>query len=83
MILIKSDLFVSERKVRIKRQEVLDALNSGEFDNIRHTYQPYSDNYSKNSYQIEMKVANGIIEKTTTTSGKFFDGKENCNRQVE
>ncbi|MBH9966114.1 MULTISPECIES: hypothetical protein [Bacillaceae] len=61
----------------MKREEVLAALKAGEFDGISHTYQPYSDGYSKNSYQLEMSVSGGTIEVTKITTGKFFDGKEN------
>ncbi|PGL66847.1 hypothetical protein [Bacillus sp. AFS055030] len=61
----------------MKREEVLAALKAGEFDGISHTYQPYSDGYSKNSYQKEMSVSCGTIEVTKITTGKFFDGKEN------
>jgi len=71
------DAWVSERNGQMKKEEILAALNAGEFDSISHTYQPYSDGYSKNSYHIEMSVSSGIIEKTTITTGKTFNGKEN------
>lgn len=61
----------------MKREEVLAALKAGEFDGVSHTYEPYSGGYSKNNYQIEMSVSCGIIEKTTITTGKIFNGKEN------
>lgn len=61
----------------MKREEVLAALKAGEFDGISNKYQPYSVDYSKNSYQMEMSVSCGIIEKTIITSGKIFNGKEN------
>ncbi|MBH0160458.1 hypothetical protein [Fictibacillus sp. 26RED30] len=60
----------------MKREEVLAALEAGEFDGISHTYQPYSG-YGKNNHQIEMSVSGRIIEVTTITTGKIFDGKEN------
>ncbi len=60
----------------MKREEVLAALQAGEFDGISHTYQPYSG-YGKNSHQKEMSVSCGSIELTKITTGKFFDGKEN------
>ncbi len=60
----------------MKREEVLAALNAGEFDGISHTYQPYSG-YGKNNHQKVMSVSCGSIEMTQITSGKFFDGKEN------
>ena len=60
----------------MNREEVLDALKAGDFDGIRHTYEPYSG-YGKNSHQKEMRVSFGSIEVTKITTGKFFDGKEN------
>ncbi|CQR46583.1 hypothetical protein BN1058_00852 [Paraliobacillus sp. PM-2] len=60
----------------MKRNEVLTALKTGEFDGISHTYQPYSG-YGSNSHQTEMSVSWGSIEVTKITTGKFFDGKEN------
>ena len=60
----------------MNREEVLDALKAGDFDGIRHTYEPYSG-YGKNSHQKEMSVSAGSIELTKITTGKFFDGKEN------
>ena len=60
----------------MKRDEVLEALKAGDFDGIRHTYEPYSG-YGKNSHQMEMNVSFGSIEVTKITTGKFFDGKEN------
>lgn len=60
----------------MNREEVLDALKAGDFDGIRHTYEPYSG-YGKNSHQTEMNVSFGSIEVTKITTGKFFDGKEN------
>ncbi|MCP1122876.1 hypothetical protein NKR74_05920 [Bacillus sp. 3103sda1] len=47
----------------MKREEVLAALEAGEFDGISHKYQPYSG-YGKNSHQIEMSVSCGTIEVT-------------------
>ncbi|MCM3619648.1 hypothetical protein M3936_18925 [Sutcliffiella horikoshii] len=60
----------------MKREEILAALEAGDFDGISHTYQPYSG-YGKNSHQEKMSVTGSIIELTTVTTGKFFDGKEN------
>ena len=60
----------------MKRGQILEALNNGEFDGINHAYEPYKG-YGKNSHQIEMNVSGGIIEVTKITTGKFFDGKEN------
>ncbi|WP_270813382.1 hypothetical protein [Exiguobacterium sp. CinTr1] len=61
----------------MKREEVLAALQAGEFDGISHAYQPYGTNYDNNSYQLEMNVSYGTIELTKTITGKTFDGKEN------
>jgi hypothetical protein len=58
------------------RDGVLDALEAGDFDGISHAYEPYSG-HGKNSHQKSMRVSGGTIEVTTTTYGKFFDGKEN------
>jgi len=55
---------------------ILKALDSGDFDGVSHRYQPY-DGYGKETHQISMSVSGGVIEVTKTTSGKFFDGKEN------
>lgn len=60
----------------MKREEVLAALNSGEFDGISHIYQSYKG-HGKNEHHDEMSVNNGTIEVTKVTTGKFFDGKEN------
>ena len=67
---------VAERNNQMKRDEVLEALKAGDFDGIRHTYEPYSG-YGKNSHQMEMNVSFRSIEVTKITTGKFFDGKEN------
>ncbi|MFC4684676.1 MULTISPECIES: hypothetical protein [unclassified Exiguobacterium] len=61
----------------MKREEVLAALQAGEFDGISHTYQPYGTSFDNNSYQLEMNVSYGTIELTKTATGKTFDGKEN------
>ena len=53
----------------MNREEVLDALKAGDFDGIRHTYEPYSG-YGKNSHQMEMNVSFGSIEVTKITTGK-------------
>lgn len=55
---------------------VLEALEAGEFDGVSHTYQPY-DGYGNQTHQVAMSVSSGTIEVSKTTSGKFFDGKEN------
>ena len=36
----------------MNREEVLDALKAGDFDGIRHTYEPYSG-YGKNIHQMD------------------------------
>jgi hypothetical protein len=59
---------------------VLEALGAGEFDGISHRYQPY-DGYGKQVHQVSTSVSGGCIEVTKTTSGKFFDGKENTRYQ--
>ncbi|MGJ5691663.1 hypothetical protein ACM6RM_00415 [Streptomyces pratensis] len=56
---------------------VLEALEAGEFDGVGHTYQPY-DGYGNQTHQVAMSVSDGTIEVSKTTSGKFFDGKENA-----
>ncbi|MEU0107171.1 hypothetical protein ABZ313_17605 [Streptomyces sp. NPDC006251] len=55
---------------------VLEALEAGEFDGVGHTYQPYGG-YGNQTHQVAMSVSGGAIEVSKTTSGKFFDGKEN------
>ncbi|MFJ9946647.1 hypothetical protein [Kitasatospora sp. NPDC091207] len=55
---------------------VLEALEAGEFDGVSHTYQPY-DGYGNQTHQVAMRVSGDTIEVAKTTSGKFFDGKEN------
>ncbi|MBU8729860.1 hypothetical protein KM915_07315 [Cytobacillus oceanisediminis] len=67
---------MAERNGQMKREEVLAALEAGDFDGKSHKYQPYSG-YGKNSHQIEMSVSCGTIEVTKFTIGKIFDGKEN------
>lgn len=57
--------------------DILKALEAGEFDGVSHDYQPYQG-YGKTTYQKSMSVsAGGAIEVTKTTRSKFFDGKEN------
>lgn len=60
----------------MKNDEILAALRAGEFDGVKHTYQPY-DGYGKNSHQQKMSVSSGSIELTKITTGKLFNGKEN------
>ncbi len=64
----------------VDADRVLEALEAGEFDGISHRYQPY-DGYGKQVHQVSMSVSGGCIEVTKTTSGKFFDGKENTRYQ--
>lgn len=66
----------------MKREEILAALEAGEFDGIDYTYAPYSG-YGNNSHHKEMSVSSGTIEITTITTGKYFDGKENKKFQEE
>lgn len=56
---------------------VLEALEAGEFDGVGHTYQPY-DGCGNQTHQVAMSVSDGTIEVSKTTSGKFYDGKENA-----
>jgi len=55
---------------------ILAALQAGEFDGVNHDYKPYKG-YGKTSYQTSMHVVGDTINVTKTSSGKFFNGKEN------
>lgn len=66
----------------MKREELLAALEAGEFDGVSYTYAPY-DGHGENSNHKEMSVSSGTIEVTTITTGKYFDGKENKSFEEE
>jgi hypothetical protein len=57
------------------RDGVLQALEAGDFDGISHGYEPFE--YGRTTHAISMSVSGGTIELTKTSSGKFFDGREN------
>ena len=70
----KSKGWLAERQT-MDRDGVLQALEAGDFDGISHGYQSYPG--YKQTHQVSMSVSGGTIELTKTTSGKFFDGREN------
>lgn len=58
------------------RDGVLQALEAGDFDGIRHVYEPQRG-YGKKTHEVSISVSGGTIEVTKITRGKFFDGREN------
>jgi hypothetical protein len=64
------------KKLEPFEENVVNKVKSGSLDGKKYEYVTTSP-YTKNSNQHKVKIEDGVIKETITTSGKFFDGKEN------
>ena len=64
------------KKLEPFEENMVNKLKSGALDGKKYEYMTTSP-YTKNSHVHNVKIEDGVIKETITTSGKFFNGKEN------
>jgi hypothetical protein len=64
------------KKLEPFEEIMINKLKSGVLDGKNYQYVTSSP-YTKSSHWHQVKIEDGLIKETITTSGKFFNGKEN------